>query len=274
MNDDTLATTRAVLRLAGREQRRETDQVTVEEPLEIRLGPSPLAVTMRTPGHDRELAAGFCLTEGVIVDPDDLDRVEPCREADSGNVVVVTLAEQAAAHAGERAEAARRDLFVSSSCGLCGKQSIDRIEQRIPPLGGGFTVPRELIIDLPRRMQEAQDSFRRTGGLHAAAIFDVDGGLRILREDVGRHNAVDKVIGNQLLLGRLPADPAILLVSGRTSFEITQKAAMAGLTVICSISAASSLAIDFAERVGQTLVGFVREDRMNVYAHPERLELA
>jgi FdhD protein len=247
------------------------DQLAVEEPLEIRVDGEPLAVTLRTPGHDAELAAGFCLTEGVIDDPDDLERVEPCRLADYGNVVDVTLAGAAKQTRREAVGRARRDLYLSSSCGLCGTQSLDRLERRIAHIDVSFTVPATLLDGLPARMAEAQDVFARTGGLHAAALFAPDGRLRLLREDVGRHNAVDKVIGGLLLSGQLPAGPGVLLVSGRVSYELVQKAARAGMPMLAAVGAPSSLAAVAAARFGLTLVGFLRAGRFNVYAGAERI---
>lgn len=262
---------RSVLRREGGRTERTWDRVAVEEPLEIRVGDVPLAVTMRTPGHDLDLAAGFCLTEAVVASPDDLVRLESCSMADYGNIVEVELSESAAQDHRESLERARRQPYVSSSCGLCGKQSIDRIHQAAARPGDGPTVDAGLIAILPERMRAAQDVFTETGGLHAAALFGPDGGLRVLREDVGRHNAVDKVIGHELLLGRVPASDGILLVSGRSSFEIVQKTALAGIPVLCAVSAPSSLAIDLAERLGLTLVGFLRDGRMNVYHDPGRV---
>lgn len=265
-----------------RDGRRSDDQdrLAAEEPLEIRLGDAPLAVTMRTPGHDLELAAGFCLTEGIVREPDDLEAVEPCGEAEHGNVVLVRLSDEAAAKRDEQIRYARRELYLSSSCGLCGKATLDRIEQEVPPIGGRFTVHRGVLGGMPDAMRAAQAAFDQTGGLHAAGLFTPAGELRVLREDVGRHNAVDKVIGHQLLLGRVPIDPSksahpdgpgVLLVSGRASFEIMQKAAMAGIALVAAVSAPSSLAADFAARMGMTLVGFLRPGRMNVYHDAGRL---
>ncbi len=262
---------RNVVRRDGERIEASEDRVAVEEPLEIRIGDSPLAVTMRTPGHDEELAAGFCLTEGIVSGADDLAGLRPCELADYGNVIEVELSERAAGARAAEIERARRELYVSSSCGLCGKQSIDRLEQAVDPVAPGPTVHAATIATLPARMREAQDVFAQTGGLHAAAIFEADGALRVLREDVGRHNAVDKVIGHEVLLGRVPVSSGLLLVSGRVSFEIVQKAAMAGLPVLCAVSAPSSLAIDLAERLELTLVGFVRDRRMNVYNDVGRL---
>lgn len=279
----TTAATRPVTRYSERGCADEHDRLAVEEPLEIRLGGEPLAVTMRTPGHDLELAAGFCWTEGLIRDPDELEAVEPCSEATQGNVVIVRLTEEAMANRSAALAGARRELYLSSSCGLCGKQTLDRIEQEAVLIQGRFTVSRAVLSRLPEAMRAAQATFEQTGGLHAAGLFTAAGELRVLREDVGRHNAVDKVIGQRVLLGEMPIDPsprapregaerpAVLLVSGRASFEIMQKAAMAGIAVVAAVSAPSSLAVDFAARMGMTLVGFLRPGRMNVYHDRGRL---
>jgi FdhD protein len=249
----------------------ESDELAVEEPLEIRVDDEPLAVTMRTPGHDAELAAGFCLTEGVVDDPDDLERAEPCTLAGYGNVVRVSLAGAAREARREHTARARRDLYISSSCGLCGTRTIDQLARRVAPLPVGFTISQDVLGRLPARMTRAQETFAHTGGLHAAALFAPDGELRLLREDVGRHNAVDKLIGGLLLSGQLPCGPGVLLVSGRASFELVQKAARAGIGFLAAIGAPSSLAVEAAGRFGMTLVGFLRPNRFNVYAHPDRI---
>jgi FdhD protein len=263
---------RAVVRHEGVRRDQGEDAVVVEEPLEIRIGDEPLAITMRTPGDDLELAAGFCLTEGVVAEPDELEAVEPCAEAEHGNVVRVRLSGRAGARRAERIERARRETYLSSSCGLCGKQSIDRIEQELAPPQGRFRVEAEVLAGLPQAMSARQATFAATGGLHAAALFTIDGDLVVLREDVGRHNAVDKVIGHRVLLGGIPFDPGVLLVSGRVSFEIVQKAVAAGIAVVCAVSAPTTLAIDLARRVDLTLVGFLRPGRMNVYHDRGRVE--
>lgn len=256
------------------------DLLAVEEPLEIRIGKEAVAVTMRTPGGaggaggpgtDADLAAGFCVTEGVVQHSDEIESIEPCKLADYGNVVIVTLTEDAAVRRMERVAACKRELYVNSSCGLCGKQSIDKLKQVTPTIRGQFTVSPSILAQLPQKMRTAQATFEATGGLHAAAVFTPTGELRFLREDVGRHNAVDKVIGAALLAGQVPLDPAVLLVSGRASFEIVQKAAMAGVAVIAAVSAPSSLAVDTAEALGITLIGFLREGRMNVYCDRARV---
>lgn len=262
------STARPVMHIDAGTTRRSDDDLVIEQPLEIRLGSTPVSVTMRTPGHDEELAAGFCLTEGIVRHADDIDRITRCNVAQNKENIIMVLLEHE-----DEAKVARagRATFMSSSCGICGKESIDRIHQTIEPIVGDFTVTPDLLHDLPRRMRAAQRTFDTTGGLHAAALFTPAGELIVLREDVGRHNAVDKAIGYALLDDRLPLDRCILLVSGRSSFEIMQKAAMAGVAMVCAVSAPSSLAVDFAERVGQTLIGFLRDQRMNVYTHAERV---
>jgi FdhD protein len=252
---------RPVERFADGCASKEDDRLAVEEPMEIRLGDRPLAVTMRTPGNDKDLAAGFCFTEGLFRDTDDLVDIQRCAQAEHDNVMIVELTNCDAV----RFDGAHREMYMSSSCGLCGKQTLDRIETHAPPIKGAFTVSRDVLLGLPGAMREAQATFDQTGGLHAAAWFTPDGQLRTLREDVGRHNAVDKVIGQMVLAGQMPMDPGVLLVSGRSSFEIMQKAAMAGIAVVCAVSAPSSLAVDFAKRMNMTLVGFLRPGRMNVY---------
>ncbi|MEX0777110.1 MAG: formate dehydrogenase accessory sulfurtransferase FdhD [Phycisphaeraceae bacterium] len=241
------------------------DSVAVEEPLEIRLGDISLAVTMRTPGHDEELAAGFCLTEGIVSRAEEITGISPCPAAGFGNVAVVTLTEEGAARRSNQVQRSQRELYLSSSCGLCGKQSIDRIVQQVPPIRGRFTLARDTLAAMPQTLRQAQTTFDATGGLHGAGLFTPQGKLLVVREDIGRHNAVDKVIGWALLRDMIPLDQAVLLVSGRASFEIMQKAAMAGLAVVAAVSAPSSLAVDFAARTGMTLIGFLREGRMNVY---------
>lgn len=263
---------RTVTRWVDGEASSVDDRVAAEEPLEIRIGEQPLAITMRTPGHDRDLAAGFCLTEGIVTHPDELVSVEPCIEADYGNIVIVTLTDEAMRRRSSEIENATRELYVSSSCGLCGKQSIDRIAQCTTPLSDAFTVSCDVIQSLPDKLRAAQATFDKTGGLHAAGCFTAAGELKILREDVGRHNAVDKLVGAALLSGQTPLRERIMLVSGRTSFEIMQKAAMAGIAVVAAVSAPSSLAVDFAKAMNMTLIGFLRPGRMNVYHDAGRLK--
>jgi FdhD protein len=250
-----------------------TDTVAAEEPLEIRVQPPDgedhqVAVTMRTPGGDFELAVGFLFTEGLIA-PRDVRRVAYCDNLPGDeqryNVVSVTL---------ERpfdAERLRRNFYASSSCGVCGKAALEDIEVRCAPVADGPSVAVEVLRSLPDRLRAAQRIFDRTGGLHAAGLFTADGTLVTAREDVGRHNAVDKVIGEMVLGERIPLADHLLQVSGRLSFEIVQKAAVAGIPLVSAVSAPSSLAIEAAERFGMTLVGFVRDDRMNVYTRPDRI---
>jgi len=232
--------------------------------------PVPVAVTMRTPGSDEELAAGFLLTEG-LARIGDVARVELGDPAEIGrpeNVVTVRLR-----RAFDSGSVAARHFVATASCGICGKASLDAVETRCEPLPDGPAVGRSTLLRLPPALRAAQDVFDATGGLHAAGLFGPSGTLLAVREDVGRHNALDKVIGAMLLGGRLPLRGAILLVSGRVSFEIVQKAAMAGITVTCAVSAPTGLAVEAAERLGMTLVGFLRGDGFNVYAHRQRIEL-
>jgi FdhD protein len=252
----------------GRKSATRPDLLAAEEPLEIRVRGRSVAVTMRTPGHDRELAAGFLLTERIIYERKQLKDIATCRASlEPENTLNVFLA------AGVEVDFAQltRHVFASSSCGLCGKASIEAVKQRFPEVRSTITVAANMLKVLPARMRRAQRAFAKTGGLHAAAIFDAKGRLMVLREDVGRHNAVDKVLGHGFLAGKLPFDSHILLVSGRASFEIVQKALAASIPIVCAVSAPSSLAVEFARESGQTLVGFLRGEGMNVYSHPERL---
>jgi FdhD protein len=266
-----LSTARDIERIDAGRRTSDSDRLVLEEPLEIRLAGSPLAVTMRTPGHDEELAAGFALTEGVLACAEDLESVRPCAEAEWGNIVDLELASAVADQRAFAIGRARREFFLSSSCGLCGKESIDRLRQHIEPIHGEFVVAPAVLAALPGKMRSRQEAFEETGGLHAAALFRSTGELVCLREDIGRHNAVDKVIGHELLLGRLPAEQGILLVSGRASFELVQKAGRAGIGILCAISAPSSLAVDLATELGMTVVGFLRDQRLNVYCGNHRV---
>ncbi len=249
------------------------DTLATEEPMEIRAGgpgqeAEAVAVTMRTPGGDYELAVGFLVTEGLI-EPDDVRRVAYCDDLGPDeqryNVVTVALSRPF-----DR-DQLRRNFYATSSCGICGKASLDDVELHCSPVGDGPQVRVETIIELPNRLRQAQRVFDRTGGLHAAGLFTPEGELVTLREDVGRHNAVDKVVGEQVLAGAMPLSNFVLQVSGRVSFEIVQKAAMAGLPIVSAVSAPSSLAVDAADRLGITVIGFVRDGRCNVYAHSERV---
>jgi FdhD protein len=260
-----------VLEWNGGRQTRLLDELAGEEPLEIRVGGAPLSVTMRTPGDDFELAAGFLLTEGVIAGREQILRIAyGCGSGNrrSGNVVDVTLApgvEVDARHFDRR-------FFATSSCGICGKASIDRIRVReIEPPSGACDIDPQVLIRLPDALRSRQRIFGRTGGLHAAALFDAAGAVVDIREDVGRHNAVDKIVGAALLEGKVPLSDRILLVSGRGGFEIVQKALVAGVPVLAAVSAPSSLAVQLAREFGLTLVGFLRGARFLVYAGERRL---
>jgi FdhD protein len=245
-----------------------TDVLAAEEPLELRVRGRGIAVTMRTPGHDDELAAGFLLSEGVIRTRSEIAAMGPCLQGDAPqNTLNIFLAR------GVKVDFKQltRHVFASSSCGLCGKASIDAVRQQFSAIESNLLVSMKVLTRLAETMRAAQPTFDQTGGLHAAAIFDAAGALVVLREDIGRHNAVDKVIGYGLLSGTLPFDAHILLVSGRTSFEIMQKALAARVPIVCSISAPSSLAVEFARENRQTLVGFLREQSLNVYSGPTRI---
>ncbi len=239
------------------------DAVAVEEPLEIRVEGHSIAVTMRTPGHDRELAAGFLLSEGIISSAADVFEISTCPSASAGNVVDVVLA------APELFDVKKftRHVFTSSSCGLCGKATIESTLVPFPPLPQPTQdLPLEMILTLPERLREQQTNFQSTGGIHASALFDRSGNLLLLHEDVGRHNALDKVLGACLLKGLLPLTDYILLLSGRISFELMQKSLAAGIPIIAAVGAPSSLAVEFAHQSGQALIGFIRDGRCNLYA--------
>jgi FdhD protein len=259
--------TMLIVRWDGESAREQEDDLAEEEPLEIRVRGRAISVTMRTPGHDAELAAGFLLTEGIIRGSQDLLRIEHCERNENDNLLNVLLAPEVPVDF----QRLTRHVFASSSCGLCGKATIDSVHCQSPPVRSDMLIDAELLASLPQKMRAAQQTFDRTGGLHAAAIFDASGKLLVLREDVGRHNAVDKVVGHSLMHGPFPLDRHILLVSGRSSFEIMQKALAARVPVVAAVSAPSSLAATFAQESGQTLIGFLRDRRMNVYANPQRV---
>ena len=253
---------------------RKDDYLAAEEPLEIRIGDEPLSVTMRTPGHDVELAAGFLFTEGLIQNREQIlaiESVEPITDdgVKRGNVIQAELVEEATPDLTKM----RRHFFASSSCGICGKASIDAVRSRLLTAPNPeFRVDAELLTSLPDILRSSQDVFQRTGGLHAAALFDSSGGLLVVREDIGRHNAVDKVIGWALLDHRVPLGNAVLLVSGRGGFEIVQKALVAGIPILASVSAPSSLAVQLARELRMTLVGFLRGRRFVIYSGEDRIE--
>ena len=256
-----------MLRADATQTTRATDQVAAEAPLEVRLHGEPFSVIMRTPGADHDLTAGFLFTEGVLRSADDLARIE---DGDAPNVVTVTLSEARAAIVPELL-GQRRQVTMNSSCGMCGRRTLESLDVDAPPLPVRWSVGAEVILQLPDRLRAAQRAFAETGGLHAAGIFDRSGQLQISAEDVGRHNAVDKLLGRLLQDRKLPLDEAMLFVSGRSSFEIVQKAFLGGLSLVAAVSAPSSLAIDLAQQCGMTLIGFVRGARFNVYTHPERI---
>ena len=293
--DPERVTTMQVTHWQGQEQQQREDLLTVEEPLEIRLAVlndqdnhelirknslnslNSLAVIMRTPGNDRELAAGFLFTEGIVTGLDDMLSLEEAVDADGvplANVIDVRLRSinEGSSKAVRVSAAFERHFAVSASCGLCGKNSIADLMCSVAPLAPGDPrIAAPTLYDLSARLRERQDVFTHTGGLHAAGLFNVNGELEVLREDVGRHNAVDKLIGYGLLHRTLPYSQHILLVSGRTSFEIIQKALLARIPCVAAISAPSSLAVDLAHEGGITLIGFLRDHKMNVYTHPERV---
>ena len=269
-----------ILRIARAETSRARDLVAVEEPMEVRVNGAPFAVIMRTPGADRELAAGFLLAEDVVHGSDELGLIEYCtREDEAGapageeerentlNVTVIGDAvDRLSARLGER-----RQVMMTASCGLCGRRTIESLRARVPSVEGRWTIAASVVRGLPDALREAQQVFARTGGLHGAGLFSIDGTLEVMAEDVGRHNAVDKVIGRRLLEDVLPLDRTLMVVSGRTSFELVQKALLAGIPLIAAVSAPSSLAVQLAQDAGITLCGFVRGDTFNIYAHPERI---
>ena len=245
-----------VLRLPGGGQ--ELDRVAVEEPLEIRIGGGPVAVTMRTPGHDEELALGFCLSEGL----------EPREASLPADLAVNTVEVDAPGFDPRRLE---RSFYTSSSCGVCGKGALEAVAVEAPRVESALQAEAELLADLPERLRTAQPAFAVTGGLHATGLFAADGELLCLREDVGRHNAMDKVVGWAFREGRLPLAEQILCVSGRLSFELVQKASVAGCPIVVAVGAPSSLAVELGTDRGLTLCGFARGGRLNVYSEPWRV---
>jgi FdhD protein len=258
-----------VVRADAQQSTPATDRVAEEVPLEVRLHGEPFSVIMRTPGADLDLAAGFLFTEGVVRHARDIERIT---RGDSPHVVDVTLAPERAAVVPDLL-GQRRQVTMNSSCGMCGRRTLESLAVDAPPLARRWTVAAGTILQLPDRLRDAQRAFAETGGLHAAGVFDTAGRLELSAEDVGRHNAVDKLLGRLLMAGRLPLEESMLCVSGRSSFEIVQKAFLGGLPLVAAVSAPSSLAIELAGRAGITLLGFVRGDRFNLYAHPERVSL-
>lgn len=245
----------------------EEDQVSLEEPLEIRIDDQPLAVTMRTPGEDQELAAGFLFTEGIVRSPDDVSFLPPLPQ--DPNRIRLRLHHE---HDLPDPQLQRYGT-IQASCGICGTTSIESILKRLPPLDPkqGPQIAEQILLHLPEKMRQAQAQFAHSGGLHASAVFDATGDICCLREDIGRHNALDKIAGWALLNRFLPLDRQLLLLSGRTSFELVQKALALRIPLIAGISAPSSLAVNFARDAGITLLGFLRDNRFNCYTHPQRL---
>jgi FdhD protein len=247
------------------------DHLAVEEPLEIRLGGVSLTVTMRTPGDDEELVAGFLFSEGIIAGAEDLDVIAryrgPDGDPDDGNVMNVLLKGDLRV----AKDRLRRNFVASSSCGLCGKATIDAIRTTLPPVRSDLVISIDRLNRLGAAMHDAQSTFEKTGGLHAAGLFDADGRMIVLREDIGRHNAVDKIIGHRVLARAVPLDRQVLMVSGRVSFEIMQKALTAGIPVIAAVSAPSSLAVQMALAADMTLIGFARNGGFNLYSGAHRV---
>ena len=270
--------TKLITRWACAEPTQVEDELVVEEPLEIRVGQQSLIVVMRTPGHDFELAAGFLYTESLITSCDDIEIIAYCDEEISEeqatgfsslqNIVNVHLTEALDL---ETQSGWQRNFHANASCGLCGKMTIESVKHQVPPLNAGLHIHQAVFYQLNDRLRAAQSVFERTGGLHAAGLFDETGELLIVREDIGRHNAVDKVIGHALLTDLLPLERHILMVSGRASFEIVQKALFARIPVVVAVSAASTLAVDLAAEGNLTLIGFMRGKSMAVYSCPERV---
>lgn len=260
---------RRVLQVREGVARSAVDDLAGEEPLEIRVDGQSAAVTMRTPGDDFDLALGFCLTEGLLTSAEELATLRYCTAPDEQQYNIVDVGRR---RPGPLDERLKRNLYVNSSCGLCGTASIDAVRRLTPDLEpSGPSVGADTVAGLPDRLREAQRIFERTGGLHAAGLFAADGSLQCAREDVGRHNAVDKVIGWAARENRLPLSSSVLCVSGRVAFEIVQKALMAGIPILAAVSAPTTLAVSLAEESGMTLVGFVRNGDLNVYAGAHRI---
>lgn len=265
---------RPVLRIGPEGTRETPDSLAVEEPLELRVDGRPLTVTMRTPGHDVELAHGFLLTEGVIGSAQDVRVARYCDSFDDSGTNTYNVLDVGLAPGVEPPDpSVERNFYTTSSCGVCGKASLDavRLKTRFSPATDALRLTPAVLTGLPDTLRAAQKIFDSTGGLHAAGLFTATGELLVAREDVGRHNAVDKVLGRALLDGRVPAADTVLMVSGRASFELVQKAVMAGVPALAAVSAPSSLAVDLAAEAGLTLVGFLRGETMNVYARADRI---
>jgi len=269
--DIRVANTRVMRWANGGLDNETEDWVAREEPLEIRVKGESIVVTMRTPGHDKELAIGFLLAEGVITNSSDVLEIAYCQQGEASlhkNILNVFLSPEVEINL----DRLKRNVYASSSCGLCGKASIESLQNIFEPLNKIETVISiDKILTLAQKLRAKQSTFDKTGGLHAAGIFDRNGELLVLREDIGRHNAVDKILGHLFLKNRMPLEDCVLMVSGRASFEIIQKSLAGRVGIICAVSAPSSLAVDMAKESGQTLIGFLRERKFNVYSHKERI---
>ncbi len=278
LDDTSLQTSiRRIIRCHQSKQINVEDELVVEEPLEIRIGQQSLIVVMRTPGHDFELAAGFLYTESLIKSVDDIEIIAFCENVNTKteilsefqNIVNVRLTTDLNL---EKHDGWQRNFHANASCGLCGKMTIESVRNQVEPLNTDIKLNQSVFYSLNDRLRKAQTVFEKTGGLHAAGLFDENGELFIIREDIGRHNAVDKVIGQALLSDMLPLDRYILMVSGRASFEIVQKALFARIPFVVAVSAASTLAVELAQEGNLTLIGFMRGERMAVYSHPQRIQ--
>ena len=271
IEDIRVANTRVMRWANGGLDNETEDWVAREEPLEIRVKGESIVVTMRTPGHDKELAIGFLLAEGVITNSSDVLEIAYCQQGEASlhkNILNVFLSPEVEINL----DRLKRNVYASSSCGLCGKASIESLQNIFEPLNKIETVISvDKILTLAQKLRAKQSTFDKTGGLHAAGIFDRNGELLVLREDIGRHNAVDKILGHLFLKNRMPLEDCVLMVSGRASFEIIQKSLAGRVGIICAVSAPSSLAVDMAKESGQTLIGFLRERKFNVYSHKERI---
>ena len=269
--DIRVANTRVMRWANGGLDNETEDWVAREEPLEIRIKGESIVVTMRTPGHDKELAIGFLLAEGVITNSSDVLEIAYCQQGEASlhkNILNVFLSPEVEINL----DRLKRNVYASSSCGLCGKASIESLQNIFEPLNKIETVISiDKILTLAQKLRAKQSTFDKTGGLHAAGMFDRNGELLVLREDIGRHNAVDKILGHLFLKNRMPLEDCVLMVSGRASFEIIQKSLAGRVGIICAVSAPSSLAVDMAKESGQTLIGFLRERKFNVYSHKERI---
>lgn len=268
MKESVPSQTTAILHYSARSGAVEkSDEIAAEEPLEIRIEGRSVAVVMRTPGHDRELAAGFIFTESIVCGATDIFEITQCGSSADDAVINVTLRDPNSFDAAKLT----RNVFSSSSCGVCSKATIAAVRQSFPMISDAGSIRAETLLTLPGKLREKQEAFERTGGLHACALFNFAGEMQALREDVGRHNALDKLIGRALLDDQLPLRERLLFLSGRVSFEMMQKALAAGIPIVAAISAPTTLAVEFARESNQTLIGFVRGETMNIYAGAERV---